>query len=41
IALLMITSGLDVDLDLDDFLSRLVDDLWASVLTISNFSPAD
>ncbi|GKC71348.1 hypothetical protein Tco_1117231 [Tanacetum coccineum] len=41
IALLTITSDLDVVLDLDDSLSCLVDDLWASELTISNFSPAD
>ncbi|GKA45492.1 hypothetical protein Tco_0738288 [Tanacetum coccineum] len=41
IALLMITSGLDAALDLNDFLSRLVDDLWTSELTISNFSPSD
>ncbi|GKF65136.1 hypothetical protein Tco_0191653 [Tanacetum coccineum] len=41
IALLTIAGGLDAALDLDDFLSRLVDDLWANELTISNFSPTD
>ncbi|GJU33443.1 hypothetical protein Tco_1177032 [Tanacetum coccineum] len=41
IALLTIMGGLDAALDLNDFLSRLLDDLWASELTISNFSPAD
>ncbi|GJY94224.1 hypothetical protein Tco_0510585 [Tanacetum coccineum] len=41
IALLTITGGLDTTLDLNYFLSRLMDDLWASELTISNFSPAD
>nr|GEV49004.1 integrator complex subunit 11 [Tanacetum cinerariifolium] len=32
---------LDAALDLEDLLGCLVDDLWASELTISNFSPAD
>ncbi|GJR55887.1 hypothetical protein Tco_1406408 [Tanacetum coccineum] len=41
IALLTITGGLDMALDLNYLLSRLVDDLWASELTISNFSPTD
>ncbi|GKF06550.1 hypothetical protein Tco_0037218, partial [Tanacetum coccineum] len=41
IALLTIAGGLDVVLDLDDFLSHLVGDLWATELTISNFSPSD
>nr|GEY95902.1 putative reverse transcriptase domain-containing protein [Tanacetum cinerariifolium] len=41
ITLLMIAGGLDMALDLNDLLSCLVDDLWASELTISNFSPAD
>nr|GEW37378.1 putative reverse transcriptase domain-containing protein [Tanacetum cinerariifolium] len=33
--------SLNTDLDLNYFLSGLVDDLWASELTISNFSPID
>ncbi|GJW40022.1 hypothetical protein Tco_0065867 [Tanacetum coccineum] len=41
ITLLTITGGLDTTLDLNNLLSRLVDDLWASELSISNFSPAD
>ncbi|GJR06982.1 hypothetical protein Tco_0529966 [Tanacetum coccineum] len=38
IALLTITGGLDTTLDLNYFLGHLVDDLWASELTISKFS---
>ncbi|GKC50497.1 hypothetical protein Tco_1073242 [Tanacetum coccineum] len=41
IALLTITGRLDTALDLNNFLGCLVDDLWASELTISNFSPPD
>nr|GEY05036.1 DNA-directed DNA polymerase [Tanacetum cinerariifolium] len=41
IALLTITGGLDTTLDLKNLLGCLMDDLWASELTISNFSPAD
>nr|GEV13716.1 hypothetical protein [Tanacetum cinerariifolium] len=41
IALLMITNSLDTALDLNNLLSCLVDDLWASELAISNFSPTD
>ncbi|GJS41845.1 hypothetical protein Tco_0566888 [Tanacetum coccineum] len=41
IALLTITSGLDTVLDLNYFLGCLVNDLWASELTIPNFSPTD
>nr|GEY22520.1 hypothetical protein [Tanacetum cinerariifolium] len=41
ITLLTITGSLNTALDLNYFLSGLVDDLWASELTISNFSPAD
>ncbi|GJY44195.1 hypothetical protein Tco_0432408 [Tanacetum coccineum] len=32
---------LNTALNLNDFLSCLVDDLWASELTVSNFSPTD
>ncbi|GKC89159.1 putative ribonuclease H-like domain-containing protein, partial [Tanacetum coccineum] len=41
IALLTITGSLDMVLDLNNLLSYLVDDLWASELTISNFSPTN
>nr|GEV67250.1 hypothetical protein [Tanacetum cinerariifolium] len=41
IALLTITGGLDTALDLNYFLSFLMDDLWASELSISNLSPSD
>ncbi|GJY91275.1 hypothetical protein Tco_0506471 [Tanacetum coccineum] len=41
IALLTVTGGLDTALDLNDLLSRLVDDLWASEMFISSFSPSD
>ncbi|GKF64150.1 hypothetical protein Tco_0187598, partial [Tanacetum coccineum] len=41
ITLLMIASSLDTALDLNDLLSRLMDDLWASELSISNFSSID
>ncbi|GKA34812.1 hypothetical protein Tco_0721241 [Tanacetum coccineum] len=41
IALLMIMSDLDMALNLNNLLSCLVDDIWASELTISNFSPTD
>ncbi|GKD30581.1 hypothetical protein Tco_1241359 [Tanacetum coccineum] len=41
IALLTVTDSLDTTLDLDNLLSCLVDDLWASELSISNFSPTD
>ncbi|GKA05361.1 hypothetical protein Tco_0684481 [Tanacetum coccineum] len=41
IALLTITGSLNTALDLNDFLSCLIDDLWASELTVSNFSPTD
>nr|GEW39489.1 retrovirus-related Pol polyprotein from transposon TNT 1-94 [Tanacetum cinerariifolium] len=41
IALLTITGNLDTALDLNYFLDCLVDDLWASELSISNLSPAD
>ncbi|GKC96956.1 hypothetical protein Tco_1162398 [Tanacetum coccineum] len=41
IALLTITGSLDMALDLNNLLSCLMDDLWASEVTISNFSPAD
>ncbi|GJS58053.1 hypothetical protein Tco_0652837 [Tanacetum coccineum] len=41
IAFLTFTGGLDMALDLNNLLSCLIDDLWASELTISNFSPAD
>nr|GEW79694.1 hypothetical protein [Tanacetum cinerariifolium] len=39
--LLTITSNLNADLDLNDLFSCLVDDLWASELTISNYSPLE
>ncbi|GKB40150.1 hypothetical protein Tco_0885092 [Tanacetum coccineum] len=35
------SKSLDTALNLNDLLSCLVDDLWASELTISDFSPAD
>ncbi|GJT52231.1 hypothetical protein Tco_0978388 [Tanacetum coccineum] len=41
IALLTITGGLDMALDLNYSLGCLVDDLWASELTVPNISPAD
>ncbi|GKD25444.1 ribonuclease H-like domain-containing protein, partial [Tanacetum coccineum] len=41
IDLLTVTGGLDTTLDLNYFLGRLMDDLWANELTISNFSPSD
>ncbi|GJQ90784.1 hypothetical protein Tco_0916507 [Tanacetum coccineum] len=41
IALLTITGSLDMALDLNYSLGCLVDDLWASELTVPNFSPAD
>ncbi|GJX42185.1 hypothetical protein Tco_0735318 [Tanacetum coccineum] len=41
IALLMITGGLDMALDLNNLLGCLMNDLWANELTIPNFSPAD
>ncbi|GKF55595.1 hypothetical protein Tco_0165935 [Tanacetum coccineum] len=41
ITLLTITGCLDTALDLNDLLSCVVYDLWASELSISNFSPAD
>ncbi|GJV29666.1 hypothetical protein Tco_1386114 [Tanacetum coccineum] len=41
VALLTITGSLNTALDLNNLLSCLMDDLWASELTISNFSPAD
>nr|GEU69617.1 putative reverse transcriptase domain-containing protein [Tanacetum cinerariifolium] len=41
ITLLTITGGLDMALNLNDLLSCLMEDLWASELTISNFSPLD
>nr|GEZ08906.1 hypothetical protein [Tanacetum cinerariifolium] len=41
LALLTITSSLDMALDLNYLLGCLVDDLWASELSISNLSPAD
>ncbi|GJS13721.1 retrovirus-related pol polyprotein from transposon TNT 1-94 [Tanacetum coccineum] len=41
VALLTITGSLYTTLDLNDLLSCLVDDLYASELAISNFSPSD
>nr|GEW97815.1 zinc finger, CCHC-type [Tanacetum cinerariifolium] len=41
IALLTIMGGLDVALELNNLLGCLMDDLWASELTISNFSQSD
>ncbi|GJS30195.1 hypothetical protein Tco_0490815 [Tanacetum coccineum] len=41
IALLTTMGGLDMALHLNYSLGCLVDDLWASEMTISNFSPAD
>ncbi|GKD72614.1 hypothetical protein Tco_1330896 [Tanacetum coccineum] len=41
IALLTITGGLDMALDLNYSLGCLVDDLWASKMTVPNFSLAD
>nr|GEW82687.1 putative reverse transcriptase domain-containing protein [Tanacetum cinerariifolium] len=41
IALLTITGSLDTALDLNYFLGCLMDDLWASELSISDLSPAD
>ncbi|GJU46065.1 hypothetical protein Tco_1482351 [Tanacetum coccineum] len=41
VALLMIAGSLNTALDLNNLLSRLMDDLWASELTISNFSLVD
>ncbi|GKE08127.1 hypothetical protein Tco_1411678, partial [Tanacetum coccineum] len=41
ITLLAIVGSLDTALDLNDLLNRLVDDLWASELSISDFTPAD
>nr|GEZ77159.1 hypothetical protein [Tanacetum cinerariifolium] len=41
IALLTITGSLDTALDLNYLLDCLMDDLWASELSISNLSPAD
>ncbi|GJV96813.1 hypothetical protein Tco_1548390 [Tanacetum coccineum] len=41
IALLTIMGGLDTSLNLNNFLGCLMNDLWASELTISNFSLAD
>ncbi|GKD35297.1 hypothetical protein Tco_1250806 [Tanacetum coccineum] len=37
----MKSGSLDTTLDLNDLLSRLMDDLWASELSISNFSPTN
>ncbi|GJR03214.1 hypothetical protein Tco_0526198 [Tanacetum coccineum] len=41
IALLTITGSLNTALDLNNLLSCLIDDLWASELIDSNFSPTD
>nr|GFC87095.1 hypothetical protein [Tanacetum cinerariifolium] len=41
IALLTITGNLDTALDLNYHLGCLVDDLWASELSISNLIPSD